>query len=363
MSLLGLPNEVLCHIWTEVFSGDVENFALCCKHIYQLSAPYVAEDKRHRKKYRTVRPLPPHQFDAIFVGLFQAITLNRRAACYPSNLVLQIPDWIGRWGQSHYTSEFGPYAEAVYAAVDRCAYLTLGQKSEWKYAVSQLTSAPDALLSLVLATYPNIRSLDLATGVPSGIYIRKMLDNIASINTPENTGSSVLHKLTKVRVERRGAPRPSLSHSRNDLALLASLAALPSVKSLRGKIEQDGGFRSWPYQIPRTGIVDLTLHGYIESKWLATLLASMCRLRRFNYAPQVWWTDGSCFPWEPRCVIDSLHRSTETLEYLQLNADKEHYKPEGNYFVGHLHAFKVLNDIRMDLELFVDGERSAEATN
>lgn len=243
MSLLGLPNELLCQIWTEVFSGDVENFALCCKHIYQLSAPYIAEDKHYRKEYHTVRLFSGHLSDDVQAGvLFQAITQNYRAACYPSKLVLRIPDGIGHWEQSSYTSKFESYAEAIYAVVDRCAYIPLGQKSEWKYAVSQSTTAPDALLSLVFTTYPNLRTLILRSRMPSDIYIRKMLDNIASINIPENTGSSILRKLTQVRVIRRRAPSPSPQHSSNDLALLASLAALPSVKNLGGQIEHDGGF-------------------------------------------------------------------------------------------------------------------------
>lgn len=86
----------------------------------------------------------------------------------------------------------------------------------------------------------------------------------------------------------------------------------------------------------------------------------MYRLRRFKYVPHVRWSDGSYCLWEPRCIVDSLGRCTETLEYLQLNASQDCYSPERNYFVGHLQAFKRLNEISMDLELFVDGERGFE---
>ena len=364
---MGLPNEILIFIIEATEPADIESFSTCCKLMYSLAKDRLEEHKKKKSLFSTIlvedyflpfpQPIPSEKYgkpDTYLKPFFS----DERNRLYPKSMVINLDrdeirsemiDYDGSHGARisaiNRLYEFEHQLKPRMAEVQNIIALEVGGIEVEDWGKSVKAGHPVATFLLLLALLPSLEKFSLelfgnwdrAESANHSKIMRLMIE--AAFGRKEN-GLSFGGRLSECTVE---------GNYCDDIVevadLLPFLMMLPKMQRIQGN-NLDIVEHSWPYTDGMSPVVDLDLHGVMDSVTISSYVRGIRELKRFRYHYDEFLVGG----WEPREMVATLKQfAFRSLVHLDLTT---HSTGTGIRFdsstgIGSLRSFEVLETVRL----------------
>ena len=327
LNLLTLPTELLAQICNEIKPADIENFALCCHRIYDLMYDSLGLHRKKVQKFKQLSGCYENTTTSSIIDFLREFSLDPDLSWYPNSVILH-----------HYPRKLnGDYAESI-------IYDSKALLEEYRFLIDEMMeasacedcysreglfhlterseTAPTTTIPLVVCLLQNLQSLTIKSSKHECEMLKALLDFIAScwhFGAPMQNPDWPLANLREACISSDDA------YFHNTFDLFFPLAALPSMKCLRGRVieggimEADISWYEWKYQPGVSNVTELELLDCaINGKDLAQLLIGFHNLQVFKYHYMESDIFDDC--WRPEGAVKVLRRyAKHSLNRLRLS--------------------------------------------
>ena len=370
LTLMDLPNEILSSIIEATEPEDIVSFVTCCKLMYSLARDKLEEHKEKNSLFSTIfveddilslSRLYGAKYDRSKIQLREFFS-DERNRFYPKSMVVFLPPGGGYdEGRTAKTSAFdwpeevGEQLECRMAEVHSMMGLDIGgiEAEEW----GKLVKAGDliAIFLLLLALLPNLE--------------RFSVENLGQLHQALNANCSKIMRLMTEAALEQNENGPGFGGRLSECTvngcqwrgveenLLPFFMMLPKMRRIRG---YDLGVEdcSWPYADAVSPLVDLDLHGGIDTVTLSKYIRGIRELKRFRS----YYEYDEEIGWEPRGIVSTLRQfAFRSLVHLDLTTDVSYGmiqfdSPSG---IVSLRSFEVLETARLHCILLFERVQTA----
>ena len=363
-SLLDCPNEIVIPIIDLVHAEDTDDivsFSCCNKRISLLSEGMLKKHKE-MKEYRELEFGNHTNHQTIDVGLFLRAILNNEAlARYPTKI--HIRECFGtfydrsrtwQWEEHDVTvAALADCRDAILAKIEACPYIEPRMQGCWTRNI--FNGKESTVVPLLMLYLPNLRSITISNSIGNLSFLRQLISNIATANrTNTQNLPTPLSKLSHLRLEFEDTRSSVFKTSLPDW--LRIVAGLPSLRRLSGKAV-NGHCSNRTEPCPGTELTAINFTSSdIDVKIFRYILSRTKSLQTFTYSYE--GLPHNRANWEPRTLVQLLHthaaHSLKTLDLTSLSdAGPHNAKPDAT-FVDCLHGFRVLKQVRLDHNMFIE---------
>ncbi|KAI4228909.1 MAG: hypothetical protein L6R40_008093 [Gallowayella cf. fulva] len=367
--LLSLPNETITQVIDDLDLTDTWSLAQTSKIIYQLSRPALHRHGVHKNKYSIVRLGPPSinpdgtGFDGSHPLFFLEKILEdpRIAFCVRK---LHLLSWSDERNykcdhfekeQTQLATTMSTIGTKLAALGGNCPWLSEPLRHAWKEAL--LVPNNQAHQSALLLTMlPNLQSMTMIGICDYCAPITEMVFAIVDANRDQSSPvhQKALSKLMNITIDHWD------SEFDQDIVVFAPFAALPSMRSLHGRMINGDSNESEiaistlddnhgrKMQRSQTEEIKM-LYSEIDSKSFERILKPVENLKRFTYGHYGALNgdvEYDCF-----AIMALLRKyACHTLQHIDLTCDMGATRDE--QYVGDLKSFRVLRVLRLNAMAF-----------
>lgn len=276
---------------------------------------------------------------------------------YPEYLFINIDrrpcEYWNPYGKNEagYVNEFSEAAAVkieLDAIAERIPHVPARSLKPWLQQV--LSGNKDPMISLVLATLPNVKELVIHVAQYNRLEFTKAL--IGSIVTADNH-LRTLPRLSKLTMS-HGFDRNF--RSVDTLSMLMPFMALPGLQDVTVDQAISRRLSPWPCRSKISNVIHILLHdAAITGESLKTLLSRCKALKSFGYTPcnpdaLRAPSPASGIEWDPRVVRDALLEVVK--DTLQKFTILDSYA-RPRQFIGSLRGFTALEELVIDIEMLL----------
>ena len=375
LTLMELPNEILSSIIEATEPEDIVSFSTCCKLMYGVARHRLEEHKEKKSLFSTIfvndhpvpRPLCGAEYDKLNTGLRDLFS-DERNRLYPKTMVLSLPEVNGSMNEYDNSRTARTSAlsgldkveqqlEFRMAEVHSMIGLEIGgvEAKEWGKHVK--AGDPVAIFLLLLALLPNLEKCSIKIlgdwhQGSSANYLKITRLIVKAALGQEENGLRFGGRLSKCTIE--GNFSQSLGKK-----LLRFIMMLPRMKIIHGScLEIEDGSR--PFKDAVSPVVDLDLHGAIETVSLSNYVRGIRELKRFQYTfagdPDIYW--------EPCEIVATLEEfAFRSLVHLDLTANVAFSMVWSDISpgIGSLRSFEVLETVRLQYYMLFEEDLLADS--
>lgn len=285
-TFLTLPNEIKLQIIEDTAPDGIENFALCCKLIYNLANKALKQHKADKMIYGNM------SFDFVWNGFhsqelseYQKVLVlseNQRLRHYPrSAQILNKRNWVRRGNRTKESErEVRRVCDSILNNIDS----PYKGKSEMKVLRDKMVAGDvGAANSLLLTLLPNVERIHLCEH--KKYYHTDMIDMLLNISVVNKEAPLWMQeKLSLVKLKEITI-QSLVPHSGTKIATLEAFMSLPSLRIVRGfELTGNHGFSEWLYPEHRSNVTELHFRQCnLAVTDLARLFKHLQALRVFSY--------------------------------------------------------------------------------
>lgn len=230
-----------------------------------------------------------------------------------------------------------------------------------KWTAKNICATSDATVGLILMLLPNLRSLRITDNCEYAYYLRDIIGSVSWYTRNDPSDHHPLSKLSEVELE----------YSMEEYGFLQTFTLLPSVRILKGKCLNVSGMQRDMYwwgedRNFRSQIATISIEQSIITPIWCDTLPEMLDLRTFTYNYNTRdFTITEWDYWRPGDLTISLYNTashslvsldmTETVDS-KTDRTSTRREPEHGWFMKCLVDFKVLADIRVSHDLFINDD-------
>ena len=257
-NLLNLPNEVLLIIVNDVHRDDIENFALSCKIVFELSQNALAKHRSRKKHAKTTLQAHPHddiyslaclnvhpfQFlrqlpdDEELAPYITSVHVHTRRPYWDRDINEDDEDGDNRHKDSdddcnHWQRQFEritePYLHKVCNTL-RDVSNRMDEDHSMEHILRILFGDPGSTIGLILCLLPNLTKFPIHGFSYRESTLANILRQVLGSTTKSARSSGVLSKLSVLEVSQRATGVPYMEN----FELYETLSRLPSLQSFKG---------------------------------------------------------------------------------------------------------------------------------
>ena len=370
-NLLALSTELILHIIDEVHPGDIESLAIGNRVIYTLCQSALQRHQDLKKQYSTlslggVKCQSYHHNNVwSFEGLHPLLALveflaNPRLAYYPTKLRIGESDELEDFDDVINTLDdvFPTWKShlALLANDPWLAQMDVELRQKWHNVFLDIGEFDDEpyYMGIFLAILPRIESL-LVVHLEDDVSISDAMNPIGEII---DVIASANHDVESLMYGKALTTLHTVTVFRGSVANFAVFATLPSVHFLFGRdidSRPDLVNTRCTHTLQGTGqLEELDIkNSDFSVDWFEWMLPNMTRLKRLEYHCDI---DSATLPEGADAILRTIARHTaKSLERLELRiAYCDWWDPKIHQQWGSLRGFKVLRELKVELELFQD---------
>lgn len=386
-TFLGLAAELQLLIISEIHLNDIEEFALCCKVVHQLSEKRLMEQYARKRYFSTIAvghintltwDEDPQIRGVHPLSILRDLLADSQTWLYTETLIIGcIEDYVEGGFEQTEEAELDEvdlqdtvaqlkrntpllkkvlevqqyiYPERSEINLENCP-----ETKQWTKAI--LSGSKEAAASLLIAMLPNLQKVRLVDRLqwPVESIFLSSLDNLlraAVSNKHSLTGSNSFSKLTEVGMH--GIEE----HAGADYEVFKGFMLLPSMTTIKGRVIDGACLEPFPEGF--IGFSKVTsLEFYQSAIDAASFSGTLCAIRGLQKFIYDFWAHTSVDPqvWEPHQIIGALKvHARKTLAHLELTGRPFTEDPEvgdcayneGEPFIGSLCVFEALKTIRLE---------------
>lgn len=231
--------------------------------------------------------------------------------------------------------------EWIFNKVASCPYLADDEINQWTENI--LSGIRGTICALLITLLPNLRSMKIIASPYEDTPLTRIVSRIAEGKFQGRTSQMALGKLSEVDTNHSGCT--------TELGMYAPWAALPSMRSLRGRMVKGHRF-NWSYSPHTSGVTDIRYdYSSINAASFTELFKCIKALRSFTYEGGDY-VNGNYVEWDPTGIVTGLILYAKgSLQKLDITYSKEQDPDDSGYFLISLAAFEDLRWVRLDVEL------------
>lgn len=404
--LLAIPTEILLNIINQVHFKDIENLTACCKDLRIIGYAHLQKHLQRKRAGTSIvcGPTTTAEWPSPFKVLRDIVRDDELAQYTTSMIIRDFNAMISNDDNNNLTDNtsiklrndlhpnLSGMQDQIAQKVLGCRYITSFGKEEYDFDIDFVREhhgfnigfvqgqwihgiltgrCPDATLALLIANFFNLTYLELSDSSWETENMGDMLRRVCWESHMAPQESHSLSKLTTVVVQ---SSDPDLSE---DLELFLLFLHLPSVRTLVGKRQHASNALRNP--IPQHFEIDegsnaicvrsadrkISIEDSLMDDSCYDFLSRIHPIQEFRYNHQgdLHLVDDE-LSWEPSGIVEVLSRCAfNTLVSLDLTGLQDARNPSrdagdpsrhGVFARGLLAKFKILKNIRVDHDLFID---------
>ncbi|CAF9909913.1 MAG: hypothetical protein ALECFALPRED_006107 [Alectoria fallacina] len=369
--LLDFSNETLYLIIQNIHPHDILNFSLCRKEIHLLTKETLKEVKTWEQAYTHVvlHGCHRHQKNSHPLRLIRDIWMDWRIGEFPKSLEVECcnvdenksdnkdDDKENEAEQREDDNTIRTIMQDIESYTKQRAattgYLPSSELDDFCDLIKKGYRA--AMIGLLLLFLPNLEKLSLQDYTWNASRLGKMIGTIAGQDLRRNPPrSNGLSKLSQIQILGSEVNRQG-----EDFEFLVQFAALPSMRTLRGKYVvalDDDDSMIWPFGSRVSDVTEITLHqSAVGISPLTQIFSGIHALKRFTYSHGQFFPDNSTMK-AHKIIGALLEHAGESLEYVALTGYCSDRFPEqdDHYNKGSLQGFRVLKEAFLHSAIHVD---------
>ena len=355
-TFLSIPNEIKVQIIEGTVPDGIENFALCCRLIYDLAEKTLTQHRADKGVYMKLdvlflwhgfRPQEPSDYEKLRV-----LSGSRRHRLYPRSVRLVdctvLDEGIRRGRNTQVIrSEIRHVCDSIFNKLDS-PYM---DKSEIKTLVDKIDAGEvGAANSMLLTLLPNVKRINLCRFEHHNNTMFDTISKISRVN--EKASSSMQEKFSLVKLEELHVYSQAYRYE-NESGMLEAFMTLPSLRVVRGlDLRGNYTFDKWLYPDQCSNVTELHFRQCaLAVPDLARLFKHLKALQVFSYEHYIH-REVPTKDYNVRALIDELYtHAGKTLVFLDYTTN-DRSGTRGDLWLsrpGTLSKFSALKTLRMSL--------------